>query len=171
MLTALLVGLIGSSALVVGAVVGSLWQAPERVTGVLLAFASGTLIAALAFELFPEAVETGGLGPSAFGLFSGAIVFVAVNTIVDARVASGAGDADDVPVAHGEAAEALDGAEADQSEKLDHAAAGKGAAATGTGVAFALLAAEVEAFGGLSYDGLGLHGAMLNARAPAGASA
>lgn len=141
MLTALLVGLIGSSALVIGAIVGSVWQPPERVTGVLLAFASGTLIAALAFELFPEAVATGGLGPSAVGLFSGAIVFVVVNTVVDARVASGAGDESAVPLAQGETAESLAGAEADQTDKLTHAAAGRGAAATGTGVAFALLAA------------------------------
>ena len=54
MLEALVIGLIGSSALVLGGVVGSVWQAPTHVTGVLLAFASGTLIAALAFELFPR---------------------------------------------------------------------------------------------------------------------
>ena len=64
---ALIIGLIGSSALVLGGVAGAWWAAPERVTGVLLAFASGTLVAALAFELFPEAVETGGLTPRRSG--------------------------------------------------------------------------------------------------------
>lgn len=58
---ALLLGAIGSSALVIGGVAGVYWRAPMRITGVLLAFASGTLISALAFELFPEAVEVGGL--------------------------------------------------------------------------------------------------------------
>jgi ZIP family zinc transporter len=67
---ALVIGLIGSSALVLGGVIGAYWNAPSRVTGVLLAFASGTLVAALAFELVPEAVEVGGLGSSVLGLFS-----------------------------------------------------------------------------------------------------
>ena len=92
MLQALVVGSIGSSALVLGGVAGSVWDAPSEVTGVLLAFASGTLIAALAFELFPEAVDVGGLGPSAVGVFTGAAVFVTGNTVVDSRVAAGAGD-------------------------------------------------------------------------------
>jgi ZIP family zinc transporter len=48
-ITALLVGSVASSALVVGAVVGSTWSPPKQVTGVLLAFASGALISALAF--------------------------------------------------------------------------------------------------------------------------
>ncbi|MDH4045746.1 MAG: molybdopterin-dependent oxidoreductase, partial [Gemmatimonadota bacterium] len=48
---------------------------------------------------------------------------------------------------------------------------GRGEPLGSSAEAFALLAAEVEAFAGLSYDGLGLRGAMLHARAPAGASA
>lgn len=141
MVMALLIGLIGSSALVIGAVVGAVWTAPERVTGILLAFASGTLIAALAFELFPEAVEVGGLGPSVFGLFSGAIVFVVANTIVDGIVARGAGDADDIPTPNEAVSEAVAGAEAEQTAKLEHAASGRGAAGSGLGIAFGLLAA------------------------------
>jgi zinc transporter, ZIP family len=53
-----------SSALVIGGAIGAYWQAPHRISGVLLAFASGTLISALAFELFPEAVHLGGLWPA-----------------------------------------------------------------------------------------------------------
>lgn len=138
MLEALVVGLIGSSALVLGGVLGSYLAAPARVTGVLLAFASGTLIAALAFELFPEAVDVGGLGPSVVGLFSGAVVFVVANTALDSRVAEGAGNPDEVP-APTPVADALAGAEADQREKLATAARERGPARSG--VAFALLAA------------------------------
>ena len=47
---ALLFGLIGSSALVVGGVLGAYWRPPQRVSGVLLAFAGGALISAL-FDL------------------------------------------------------------------------------------------------------------------------
>ena len=137
-LEALVIGLIGSSALVLGGVVGSVWQAPTHVTGVLLAFASGTLIAALAFELFPEAVEVGGLGPSVIGLFTGAAVFVAANTLLDSRVAAGAGDPDEVP-APGPVGDALAGAEAEQTEKL--AVAARQDQRAPAGVAFALLAA------------------------------
>ena len=63
MVTAILFGLAASSALVIGAAVGSAWSPPRRVTGVLLAFASGALISALAFELFEEAFHLGGHMP------------------------------------------------------------------------------------------------------------
>jgi predicted molibdopterin-dependent oxidoreductase YjgC len=51
------------------------------------------------------------------------------------------------------------------------AALGQGEPLGSSAEAFALLAAEQEAFEGLTYDGLGAHGAVLSARAPAGASA
>jgi zinc transporter, ZIP family len=73
---AVVFGLLASSALVIGGALGSYWQAPTRVTGVMLAFASGTLISALAFELFPEAVHLGGLAPAGWGLLVGAATFV-----------------------------------------------------------------------------------------------
>jgi ZIP family zinc transporter len=139
MFTALVVGMLGSSALVVGGVLGSAWRAPTKVTGVLLAFASGSLIAALAFELFPEAVEAGGLFRSAVGLAAGSATFVVLNTWLDARVAAGAGDPGDAPLP-GEAADAVAGAEAEQREKLETAARRSGQGA-GLGTAFGLLAA------------------------------
>ena len=67
---ALVFGLLGSSALVIGGAIGAYWRAPHRISGVLLAFASGTLISALAFELFPEAVHLGGLWPAGLGLIA-----------------------------------------------------------------------------------------------------
>jgi zinc transporter ZupT len=60
MVIAVLFGLAASSALVIGAAVGVRWSPPKQVTGVLLAFASGALISALAFELFEEAFHLGG---------------------------------------------------------------------------------------------------------------
>ena len=60
------------------------------------------------------------------------------NTLLDSRVAAGAGDADDVP-APTPVAESVAGAEADQTEKLSAAARADHRAATT--VAFALLAA------------------------------
>lgn len=65
---------------------GAYWRAPRRITGVLLAFASGSLLAALAFELFSVAVEAGGLLRATVGLVIGAAVFVVINAWLDARV-------------------------------------------------------------------------------------
>jgi NADH-quinone oxidoreductase subunit G len=48
---------------------------------------------------------------------------------------------------------------------------GRGEPLGSSAEAFALLAAEVEGFGGLTYEGLGLHGAVLGAHAPAGVAA
>ena len=86
MITALLVGSAASSALVVGALIGSMWSPPKEVTGVLLAFASGALISALAFELFDEAFALGGAARSGLGLLAGAGVFVALDTALDRHV-------------------------------------------------------------------------------------
>ncbi len=87
MLTALLYGLAASSALVIGAAIGTRWELPTRVTGVLLAFASGALISALAFELFGEAFELGGAVRSGIGLLAGAAAFVTADSLLDRYVA------------------------------------------------------------------------------------
>src|SRR5918997_238957 len=86
MLTALLYGLAASSALVLGAAIGARVRPPQRVTGVLLAFASGALISALAFELFDEAFALGGAARSGLSLLVGAGVFVAFDTALDRYV-------------------------------------------------------------------------------------
>jgi ZIP family zinc transporter len=90
-LTAVLFGIAASSALVIGAVVGSLWDPPREVTGVLLAFASGALISALAFELFEEAYQLGGAARSGLALLAGAAAFVIADTWLDRRVTGQAG--------------------------------------------------------------------------------
>src|SRR5918997_6252280 len=87
MTEAILFGLAASSALVIGGIVGSYWQVPKMITGVLLAFASGALISALAIELFGHAFETAGPLTAGIGLLAGAAVFVAVDVWLDKRVA------------------------------------------------------------------------------------
>ncbi len=86
MLDALLYGLAASSALVIGAAIGTRYTPSRHVTSILLAFASGALISALAFELFEEAYELGGATRAGLGLLAGAAVFVAVDTWLDRRV-------------------------------------------------------------------------------------
>ena len=86
MLIAVLYGLAASSALVIGAIAGSVWQPPRWLTGILLAFASGALISALAFELFEEAFHLGGAVRSGLGLLAGAATFVLVDSALDRYV-------------------------------------------------------------------------------------
>jgi ZIP family zinc transporter len=59
---------------------------------VLLAFAGGTLTAALAFELFEESFTQGGRLTSALGLSTGALVFVVIDVVLDRRVERAGGD-------------------------------------------------------------------------------
>jgi zinc transporter, ZIP family len=149
--TALVLGLLGSSALVLGGLLGAVWAPPRRLTGVLLAFASGTLISALAFELFPEAVERGGIVLAAGGLLAGALVFVVVDTALDAvllgrgAAAPAPGEAHDVPgadVLGDQVSDTLAPATADQREKVAALAdRSRGSAGVGPGVGLALLAA------------------------------
>ncbi len=91
MLTAVLYGLAASSALVIGSAIGSRLSPSRMVTGVLLAFASGALISALAFELFEEAFELGGAVRSGLALLAGAAAFVVADALLDRKVAGHAG--------------------------------------------------------------------------------
>lgn len=101
MVTAVLFGLAASGALVIGSAVGVRWRPPRRVTGVLLAFASGALISALAFELFEEAYLLGGAVRSGLGLLAGAATFVAVDTALDRYITGDAGPEEREVVAAG----------------------------------------------------------------------
>jgi ZIP family zinc transporter len=87
---AVLFGVIASAALVLGGWLGARTTPPQQLTGVLLAFASGSLIGALAFELVPEAYELGGATRTGLGLLAGGAVFVVANAWLDARVGGGA---------------------------------------------------------------------------------
>jgi ZIP family zinc transporter len=91
-LTALLFGLVASSALVVGAVAGAYWRPPRHLVAVALAFASGALITALAFDLFEESFKKGGAWLSGIGLLLGAAAFVVADTALDRYIGrSGSG--------------------------------------------------------------------------------
>jgi zinc transporter, ZIP family len=82
-LSAFVFGLVASSALVIGAVVGAYWTPPRRLLASTLAFASGALITALAFDLFLESFERGGAWISSVGLLLGAAAFVVADEALD----------------------------------------------------------------------------------------
>jgi ZIP family zinc transporter len=87
---ALLFGLAASSALVIGGVAGAFWRPPRSLVAVALAFASGALITALAFDLFEESFKAGGVWFSGVGLLVGAAAFVAADELLDRHI-EGAG--------------------------------------------------------------------------------
>ena len=72
-------GLLGGGALVLGALVAWFVRVPQTVIASVMAFGSGVLISAVAFDLVAEAAETGGLTATAVGFVGGALVYLAAN--------------------------------------------------------------------------------------------
>src|SRR3954470_24743698 len=83
MAEALLWGVVGAASLVVGAGLALALRIPARVIGLIMAFGSGVLISAVAFELTDEAFRTGGADGVAAGLAAGALAYFAANVAVD----------------------------------------------------------------------------------------
>lgn len=82
--TAFLWGFVGGAALLLGAAIAYLWEMPARVLGAIMAFGSGVLVSAVAFELVDEANKTtDGDWSVAVGLAAGAIVFFAGDWWID----------------------------------------------------------------------------------------
>jgi zinc transporter, ZIP family len=80
---AVLFAVIASSALPVGGWIGAWRPPPRQITAGLLAFASGALITAVAFELFEEAFHQGGAWRAAVAFLAGATVFIVADTLLD----------------------------------------------------------------------------------------
>jgi zinc transporter, ZIP family len=83
--TAAFWGLFSGSALVIGAVIGYRWQIPVRITGMIMAFGSGVLISALAFDLMDEALSKGGFLSVSCGFVSGAVIYTLANYILNRK--------------------------------------------------------------------------------------
>jgi ZIP family zinc transporter len=72
-------GLVGGSALLIGAVLGYFVRIPQQAIAAVMAFGAGVLISALSFELMDEAYKRGGFDSTAIGFLSGAVVYTAAN--------------------------------------------------------------------------------------------
>ena len=90
MLNVILFGLAASSALVIGTVASAYWMPPKPLLASALAFASGALITALAFDLFQESFERGAW-LSAIKLLLGAATFVAADELLDRYIEGASG--------------------------------------------------------------------------------
>jgi len=81
-------GLLAGGTLVVGAAIAWFARVPRVLVAAVMAFGSGVLISALAFELVDEAERSGGLAATVAGLVAGAVVYVAANVGLSRRGAA-----------------------------------------------------------------------------------
>lgn len=72
-------GLVGGSALLLGAALGYFVNIPQRTIAAIMAFGAGVLISALSFELMDEAYRRGGFDSTAIGFLGGAVVYTGAN--------------------------------------------------------------------------------------------
>ncbi|MEJ7935448.1 ZIP family zinc transporter [Sphingobium sp. AN558] len=75
-------GLVGGTALLIGAIVAYAVDLPQRLIAGIMAIGSGVLISAVAFDLMDEAYARGGFDSTALGFLGGAIAFTIANIIV-----------------------------------------------------------------------------------------
>jgi ZIP family zinc transporter len=84
MLNAFFWGLLATSSLIIGGNIAYRLSLSKRTLGVIMAFGSGTLIAAISFELIPEALNLAkGTGFPGFGLFAGALTFFLADKLIE----------------------------------------------------------------------------------------
>jgi len=72
-------GLLSGSALILGAAVAYFTPVPKKVIGFIMAFGSGVLISALAFDLMDKAYHRGGFDSTSIGFVGGALIYSVAN--------------------------------------------------------------------------------------------
>ncbi|GAY24393.1 ZIP family metal transporter [Sphingobium fuliginis] len=75
-------GLVGGSALLIGACIAYVADLPQRLIAAIMAIGSGVLISAVAFDLMDDAYASGGFDSTAFGFLAGAVVYTIANVAV-----------------------------------------------------------------------------------------
>lgn len=78
-------GLLGGSALLIGAAIAGAVQLPQRLIAAVMAIGSGVLISAVAFDLMDDAFARGGLDATAAGFVGGAALYTAGNVWLSRR--------------------------------------------------------------------------------------
>jgi ZIP family zinc transporter len=78
-------GLVGGSALILGALIAYFVTLPQRLIAGVMAVGAGVLISAVAFDLMDEAFRQGGFGSTAAGFLGGALVYTAANVFISKR--------------------------------------------------------------------------------------
>ncbi len=78
-------GVLAASGLLLGALVGLFARPTQRVVAIVMAFGSGTLLSALAFDLCEEAYEKGGPVALVGGFLVGGLIFVLAEGFIDSK--------------------------------------------------------------------------------------
>jgi len=78
-------GFLAGGALVLGAAIAWFAHVPRRVIAAVMAFGSGVLISALAFDLMDEAYTRGGFASTALGFLGGAAVYTGASVYLARR--------------------------------------------------------------------------------------
>ena len=89
MWTAFMWGGISASAVVIGALAALFVKITKRIIGWIMAFGTGTLIGAATFELLGDALNDGGIIPTAIGFTAGAVVYTLFDLLVSAKGGAG----------------------------------------------------------------------------------
>jgi CRP-like cAMP-binding protein len=84
-LDALLQGLLGASSLLIGAILGICWKPGRVITAAIMAFGSGTLLAAIAFDITQPVYEAAGFWPILIGFVLGGTFFTVIINYIDDR--------------------------------------------------------------------------------------
>ncbi|HEY9887511.1 MAG TPA: cyclic nucleotide-binding domain-containing protein, partial [Candidatus Obscuribacterales bacterium] len=80
---ALIQGLLGASSLLIGAVLGICWKPGRVVTAAIMAFGSGALLSAIAFDITQPVYETTGFWPVLIGFVLGGTLFTVIINYID----------------------------------------------------------------------------------------
>lgn len=80
-----LFGLLAASSLLLGAIVGLRTSPSKRTLAAIMAFGSGTLLSALAFDLCQEAYHKGGALVVVAGFLAGGFIFVTAEAVINSK--------------------------------------------------------------------------------------
>lgn len=82
-MSAFLIGLLAASSLVIGAAIALVHRVSRSTLGLIMAFGSGVLISAVAYDLVADAFATSGVVGIPMGLLLGALAFFVGDLLVD----------------------------------------------------------------------------------------
>lgn len=82
---ALLWGAVSGSAVLIGALLALFLRIPNKLMGFIMAFGTGVLIGAAAYELLEDSASDGGLAPTIIGFTAGALVFTVFDWLISRK--------------------------------------------------------------------------------------
>ncbi|QSF42537.1 ZIP family metal transporter [Paenibacillus tianjinensis] len=89
MLNAVLWGAVSGSAVLIGALMALFLHIRKKLIGFIMAFGTGVLIGAAAYELLDDSANDGGLFPTIIGFIAGALVFTLFDWYISRKGGSG----------------------------------------------------------------------------------